>query len=140
MSDLKKITDGEVANEVNILFGGSYNVTYNYSSELAAYERVNGGVAHTDANTGKTLAVRNVIIQKVPEGIYIEGKGRVNFSVTGEGEVYIFRLGQMEKGTWKKADRLGRTQFFDADGKEIELARGTSWVEIVPDGYSFDWK
>lgn len=138
--DDKKITDGETANEINILFGGSYNVTYNYSAELAAYERINGGVAHTDANTGKTLTARNVIVQKVPPGDYIEGKGRVNFSVTGEGEVYIFRLDKMEKGTWKKVDRLARTQFFDASGKEIALVRGTSWVEIVPEGYEFNWK
>lgn len=138
--DDKKITAGETADEVNILFGSSYNVTYNYNTELAAYERANGGVAHIDANTGKTLTARNVIIQKVPPGEYIEGKGRVNFSVTGEGEVYIFRLGKMEKGTWKKADRLARTQFFSTDGKEINLARGTSWVEIVPEGYEFNWK
>lgn len=138
--DDKKITAGETANEVNILFGGSYNVTYTYNTELAAYERKNGNINHTDANTGKTLTARNIIIQKVPEGIYIEGKGRVNFSVTGEGEVYILRLGKMEKGTWKKTDRLSRTQFFGAGGEEIALARGTSWVEIVPEGYLFDWK
>jgi hypothetical protein len=138
--DDEKISVGETATEVNILFGGSYNVTYTYNAELAAYERTNGGVAHTDVNTGKTLAARNVIMQKVPAGDFIEGKGRINFSVTGEGEVYIARLGQLEKGTWKKADRLSRTQFFDAAGKEIKLARGTSWVEIVPDGYEYNWK
>ncbi|EKD76318.1 MAG: hypothetical protein ACD_43C00153G0001 [uncultured bacterium] len=138
--DDDKIMTGEAANEVNILFGGSYDVNYTYSEEFKAYERKNGSVNHTDANTGKTLTARNIIIQKVPAGNFIEGKGRVNFSVTGEGEVNIFRLGKMEKGTWKKADRLARTQFFTTDGKEIPLARGNSWVEIVPEGYSFDWK
>lgn len=138
--DDEKITIGETANQVNILFGDSYNVTYDYNTEGKYYERTNGGVTHTDSNTGKVLTTRNIIIQHVPEGDFIEGKGRVNFSVTGEGVVEIIRNGILTKGKWKKGDRLSRTQFFTEDGEEISLARGNSWVEIVPDGYSVDWK
>lgn len=138
--DDEKITAGETANQVNILFGGSYNVTYDYNVEGKYYERTNGGVTHTDSNTGKVLTTRNIIIQHVPEGEFIEGKGRVNFSVTGEGTVEIIRNGILTKGKWKKENRLSRTKFFTEDGEEISLARGNSWVEIVPDGYSVDWK
>lgn len=135
-----ELPTGEAATEVNIAFGGSYDVQYRYNAEGKYYERVNGGIVQTDANTGNTLTTRNIIIEKVPEGIYIEGKGRVNFAVTGEGEVYIFRNGVLTQGTWKKADRLDRTRYYDADGNEIALARGNTWVEVVPEGYSYDWK
>lgn len=131
---------GETATEVNIAFGGSYDVQYRYNAEGKYYERFNGGVMQTDENTGKTLTTRNIVIETVPEGIFIEGKGRVNFAVTGEGDVYIFRNGVMTKGTWKKADRLDRTRYYDETGAEIALARGNTWVEIVPAGYSYDWK
>jgi hypothetical protein len=131
---------GETANEVSIEFGGSYNVQYTYNADAKYYERSNGGVLQTDANTGNTLTARNVVIESVPEGIYIEGKGRVNFDVTGEGDVYIFRNGVLTKGKWKKADRLDRTRYYDEAGNEIPMARGNTWVEIVPTGYTFNWQ
>lgn len=128
------------ASEVNIYFGGAYDVKYVYNAEGKYYERWNGGVLSVDANNGDSIKTRNIIIQKVPPGEEIEGKSRINFSVTGEGEVYIFRNGQFVQGTWKKPDRLSRTKYYDADGNEIPLARGTTWVEIVPETHSFDWK
>ncbi|MBI4407086.1 MAG: DUF3048 domain-containing protein, partial [Candidatus Kerfeldbacteria bacterium] len=131
---------GDAATEVNIEFGGSYNVTYTYNSAAKYYERINGGTTQVDANNDRTLSVRNIILQHVPEGDYIEGKGRVNFSVTGEGTVEVIRNGVVTQGTWKKADRLDRTRFYDEAGVEIPLARGNTWVEIVPAGYTFDWK
>lgn len=138
--DDTKLPAGDAATEVNINFGGSYNVKYTYNVEGKYYERTNGGVLQTDANTDAILTTRNIIVQHVPAGIWIEGKGRVNFSVTGEGVAEVFRDGVLTKGTWKKTDRLGRTLFYDETGAEIPLARGNSWVEIVPEGYTVDWK
>lgn len=135
-----ELPSGDAATEVNILLGGAYNVTYTYNTDGKYYERTNGGVLQTDANTGQTLSTRNVIVEHVPAGDFIEGKGRVNFSVTGEGEVEIFRNGVVTKGVWKKADRVSRTKYFTSDGQEIPLARGNSWVEVVPEGYSVEWK
>lgn len=134
------LPNDDSATEINLGFGGSYDVTYTFNSEDGYYERINGGQNHTDSNTGKILTARNIIVQHVPEGDFIEGKGRVNFSVTGEGEVNIFRNGMLTTGIWKKADRLARTKFYTSDGQEIPLVRGNTWVEIVPDGYSVDWK
>ncbi len=138
-TDLAEL-DEATATEINIYLGGAYDVRYVYNTEGKYYERWNGGVLSIDANNGDTIKTRNIIIQKVPPGVEIEGKSRINFSVTGEGEVYIFRNGQFVQGTWKKADRLGRTKFYDANGNEIPLARGTTWVEIVPETHTFDWK
>lgn len=110
----------------------SYEVRWSYVPGEGYYKRYNGGALQTDAATGDTVTARNVVVQMVPPGEYIEGKGRINFSVTGEGKVLIFRSGEVVVGTWRKADRLSRTQFFDAAGEEIELNQGNTWVEIVP--------
>lgn len=128
------------AQEVNIYIGGAYDVKYKYNSENNYYERWNGGVEHIDANTGEILKVNNIIIEKVPPGWIIEGKGRINFDVTGEGEAHIFRQGEHIQGTWKKDDRLVRTKYYDANGNEIEFVRGNSWVHIVPEDRTFDWQ
>jgi len=126
--------------DVSIEFGGAYNVEYKFNYENNNYERLNGGVNHIDDNTGKVLTVRKVIVEKVPPGWYLEGKGRINFAVTGEGEAYIFQEGEMIKGKWKKPNRLARTMFYDEDGDEIEFVRGNAWIEIVPEGYGFTWQ
>lgn len=128
------------ATEVNVDYGYAYNVQYKFNATDNNYERYDGGAAHTDSNTGKILTARNVILEHVPAGMYIEGKGRINFAVTGEGKVEIFHEGVVTQGTWKKVDRLGRTKFYDDAGKEISLVRGNTWIEIVPEGYSSDWK
>ena len=138
--DDAKLPDGIVATEVKVNYGGAYNIIYTYNPEGKYYERTNGGVLQIDNNNDRTLTTRNIIIQHVPPGSYIEGKGRVNFSVTGEGVVEIIRNGVLTKGVWKKANRLDRTRFYDETGEEIQLARGNSWVEIVPEGYTVEWK
>lgn len=125
--------DARLASSVRIDFSTpSYEVGWEYKSENGYYERTNGGVLHTDAETGEILTARNIVVEIVPPGEYIEGKGRINFSVTGEGKVLIFRSGEVIEGTWKKVDRLSRTQYVDAAGLPIELNRGNTWVEVVP--------
>ncbi|MFA6027311.1 MAG: DUF3048 domain-containing protein [Patescibacteria group bacterium] len=136
----KKAGEAGYVSKINIDFGGSYNVEYRFNYENNNYERINGGVEHTDANTGKVLTTRNIIIEKVPPGQYLEGKGRINFSVTGEGDAYIFRDGELIEGRWKKADRLARTKYYDKQGNEVEFNRGNTWVEIVPEGYGYSWQ
>lgn len=124
--------------EVSIAFGGAYDVRFIYNESEGYYERFNGGTRHTDANTGDILTARNVIIHRVGEGIPIEGKGRINWPVTGEGEVIVYRDGQRIVGTWKKEDRSSRTQYVLEDGSEMPLQRGNSWIEIVPESISVE--
>lgn len=130
-------TVGTPAARIQIGFGGSYDVEYRYRETEQVYERWNGGVLHTDANTGEAILVKNVVLQEVAEGTDIEGKGRVNWPVTGEGAVHIFHGGQEFVGRWQKPDRLARTQFFADDGTLLPLWRGNTWVEIVPPHIAF---
>ncbi|MFH1426686.1 MAG: DUF3048 domain-containing protein [Candidatus Kerfeldbacteria bacterium] len=124
---------GKAMTGISIAFGGSYNVEYRYDREANSYLRSNAGVAHTDANTGGPIHVSNIVIQHVGEGISIEGKGRINWPVTGEGIVEIFHDGRLYTGTWKKETRQDRTRFFDHNGREIPLLRGNIWIAFVPD-------
>ena len=137
--DDEKIEKTEENNRVAVFFGGAYDTEFIYNTEKKSYERKNGGINHIDATTGEVLTARNVILQHVGEGIPIEGKGRINWPVTGEGNLDIFRLGQHIQGTWKKENRQSRTQYFDQNGKEIDLIRGNSWVQIIPPNISFEY-
>lgn len=125
---------------IHIAFGGSYNVDYAYNSANNYFERTNGGVLQTDAVNNEVISAKNVIIMHVGEGVYIEGKGRVNWPVTGSGAVDIFHDGQVYSGTWTKADRTSRTLFTDSSGNPIPLVQGNSWVEVVPNSIPFNYE
>lgn len=119
---------------INIEFSGpDYAVEYRYDREANSYQRFNGGMEHLDANTGNQLAPKNVIVQKVVE-TPLDDQGRINLDVVGEGEAIIFTNGKTVEGKWEKDDRVARTIYYDQDGKEIELSRGQTFVEIVPEG------
>lgn len=121
--------------QIRIEIGGAYNAEYSYNAVEEAYERSNTGILFTDENTGRAILAKNIIIERVPPGVLLPEKGRINFDVNGEGEAYIFRNGLQVNGTWKKDGRTSRTHYFDADGNEIPLERGQTWVHIVPEGY-----
>lgn len=122
----------EDAPMVEILYGGAYDAKFQYSQKRKAYERYSGGEIQVDANTNEGIAVKNVVVQFIEDGSEIEGKGRINWPVTGEGTVEVFRDGKRTVGTWKKADRLSRTEYFDVNGNPIEMIAGNTWIEIVP--------
>lgn len=119
--------------------GEDYLVRWVYDTTANAYQRYNGGELQKDANTDTVLSFKNVIVQIVPPAVPAGEKGRINFAVTGEGDVFIVRDGEVIKGRWKKPDRLSRTQFYTVDGSLIELNRGSTWVEILPETGSIDY-
>lgn len=122
----------DAATRASIQFGGSYDVVYTYDPSRNSYLRQNGGVVHTDALTGEQIAPQNVVLQFVDAGDAIEGKGRINWSVTGEGRVEVFHDGRVVNGRWKKTAREHRTVFIDESGAPLPLTRGSTWIAIVP--------
>lgn len=121
------------AQKVTIDFSSAgYQVEYNYNAEKKTYARSNGGQEHKDKNTKETIQVKNIAIVVIPEIVSYGEKGRLTLNLHGEGDAYIIRDGKKIVGRWKKADRLARTEFFDADGEKIPFAPGNIWVEVVP--------
>lgn len=131
---------GENGQELKVNFSSvSYQARFVYDRDSNTYGRFHGETEHKDANTDQQIRVNNVIVQKVAEERGGGEKGRILLNLQGEGEVLVFRDGQIITGNWKKADRNSRTKWFDAEGKEIPLNRGHSWVIIVPEGRTVEY-
>jgi len=135
--DAKPETD--VSLTVDFGSGPLYVAQYVYGYKNNAYSRWTAGEEQIDAVTGKPLEIKNVIVQVVPAAVAAGDEGRVNFNVTGEGKVYIARDGEVVEGTWKKADRLSRTLWYDAAGQEIALNRGATWIAVLPETGTVDY-
>lgn len=118
---------------------GDYAATWRYDSGRNAYLRSTAGVAHVDGLTGEQLTAKNVIVQFDRIQI-VNREGHVLYGSVGEGPAVIFQDGYTIEGAWTKTTREERTRYWDAEGKEIQFNRGTTWIAILPNGSPLDWR
>jgi hypothetical protein len=119
--------------EVKFSNGNTWTSQFKYSSFDNAYQRFEPkDTLQTYADSGQPIKVKNVVVQIIPKILAVGEAGRLTLDVSGKGRALVFRDGLKIEGTWKKADRLTRTKYYDTAGQEIELNRGTTWVHIVP--------
>jgi hypothetical protein len=84
----------------------------------------------TDAVSKDQIRARTVVVMRVPWRV-ADSAGHVLLNQFGEGEAFVYMDGKAVVGLWKKADRQGRTRFYDAAGAEIAFNRGPIWIEVV---------
>ena len=131
----------EDAKKVIIRFSGyNYEVEYQYDRDSNEYLRFNGGVEHKDRNTDQQIRAKNVIVVEIPPVVSIGEKGRLTFDISGEGRALVARHGEVIEGTWKKSDRTTKTRYYDSDGEEVDLGRGSTWVHIIPETQEYTYE
>lgn len=110
-----------------------YDVQWKYDSVTNTYKRYNGGSAHVDIEFDNTqLTASNVVIMFVKEKGPVDTELHMFYQVIGSGDAIIFQNGEATEGTWEKDSALDREVFYDTNGEEIKMVRGTTWVELVP--------
>ncbi len=131
-----KALDTPTATNIKFNFWDSmpgYDVEWKYDSASNSYLRHNGGKAHVDWEFDKPqLKASNVVIMFVKETGPLDTEHHMYYEVIGTGESIVFQNGEAVEGTWKKASALDREVFYDTNGKEIQMVRGATWVEMVP--------
>jgi len=109
-----------------------YAVTWDYDSASGFYKRSEGGSAHTDLENKEQLVAKNVVIQFTKQEGPLDEHKHIFYDVVSNGKATFFINGKTFDGTWKKSSQTGRTIFMNAQGREVEFARGQIWVEILP--------
>ncbi len=59
-------------------------------------------------------------------------KHRLEAKVIGSGVAWIATNGRTIKGTWKKTALTKPTRFYDAEGKEVTLTVGQTFIQVMP--------
>ena len=140
--DSSKYSEKPSATQVSIDFWtkGDYSSIFKYDQQKNTYLKFTGydssdqPIPHKDQETGEQVEVKNLIVQFVLEdSIAGDEKGRLDYQLVGSGKALVFIDGKVIDATWSKAERDGRTLFYDTDGNEIEFNRGKFWIAIVPD-------
>jgi hypothetical protein len=126
--------DRSVAQTITVNFSGSlFQVVYKYNPKTNTYARSVAGVPAKDKNTGVQVAPHNVFVLYTSIVPYVNAAGEkaVRINTTG-GKGDLFQDGKATQITWSKASRSARTVYKDFNGKEIQLNRGQTWIEVVP--------
>ena len=109
---------------------------YVFDKELRVFERYTGQESHLTPQ-GQKILVSNVIVQYVPYRV-VDGDGRLQLILHGEGKAKIFRDGKVINGLWQKQPG-GFTKFVDNKGKVIPLMPGPTWINVVTNGTRVDY-
>jgi hypothetical protein len=131
--------DGDSFSEITIPFNGSKAV-YKYDKTKNVLVRYAGTKEFKDAATGNAVTVQNVIVQyahfyhnNLPSGLWL-------CDLLGSGKAEYFIDGKHVTGTWERKSYDLPTVFRDANGKEIVLRPGNTWIAVHPDSVKISFK
>lgn len=127
---------GAPANVAHVPFSPYSDVYWHYNRTTGTYDRYYGSQQALSAS-GTPLAATNVVIQQAQETVtpYAEdanGVHEVMLGLIGSGPVTVLRNGVAITGTWSRSSISSRTKFYDRSGRQIGLAPGKTWIELVP--------
>ncbi|MCC6170206.1 MAG: DUF3048 domain-containing protein [Caldilineaceae bacterium] len=125
--------------------GTGSQVAYVYDGGSGRYLRSMGGGVHVDGVSGAQVAVENVIVQVVAHEAtnIVEdslGSTSIRINLFGSGPAIVFRDGQAFVGAWRSESRGDTPRFYDAQGAEIPLKPGKSWISVVPSSYAIGYQ
>ncbi len=116
-----------------------YGIDYTYVASSNSYNRFMADQAHKDKETAKQLSPKVVIVVKAPHSV-VDGVGHLAIDLVGSGDVWIFQDGGVTKAKWKKSSRTTNMSFVNAEGKDIKLNTGQTWVTVIPTDRTVEYK
>ena len=132
-----QMSAGNTAENILVPFSGSTKSTFTYDSSTGLYKKGQFGKDHIDENTGKTLTVKNVFVLNTTIEVINDNykNDYVDMDLTG-GSGYYAANGKVIPITWKKGGYNNAIKYYTADGKELTVAKGKSWVCFVSNNNS----
>lgn len=121
-----------VANNVelgNIFLHNKSRLAFN--PESRTYDYYEYGSLHTDAEDGQPLTFKNVILQNVSFN-QLDKNGYLTYNVVGSGSGYYITNGKAIPITWQKGSEAGVTHYYKADGSELAVNKGKTYIGLCP--------
>ncbi len=113
------------------------NVFLHNKSKLAfnpatrTYDYYEYGNIHQDAEDSQVLTFKNVLLQNVPF-TQLDKNGYLTYNVVGSGSGFYLTNGKVVPITWSKASETGFTHYYNADGTEVAVNRGKTYIGLLP--------
>ncbi len=107
------------------------NIMFEYNKDDQLYYRYQYGAPHIDCMNDEQVAVTNVVFkichgeERLPDDPNYD---YLAFGVHGTGDAVIFTNGKVIEGTWSRESDTAANKFYDADGNEIVMNQGKTWI------------
>lgn len=115
-----------------------FNSSYTYDAATNSYLRSQAGKPHTDREKGQ-INPKVVVVVEAPMSMVMEDGYREQIQTIGSGTARIFQDGVVLDARWSKKSKKDQIMFKDADGKDIALNRGQTWITVIPTGKVPTW-
>lgn len=116
-----------------------FNPSYTFNAADGVYERWYNGAEMYDGETQKRIVASNVIVQYADLTLYNGTSSRPVINFVGSGEADFFINGRHIHGSWMRNSMGDRTVFMDANGEEITLKPGKTFIQVVPTSHSITY-
>lgn len=115
-----------------------YYPHYTFNAAERVYERWYCGEEQYDGKSGKRIVASNVIVQFCKTEYVNKQASRPMITTTRGGVMDAYIDGRHIRGTWERNTVNDRTIFLDANGNEITLLPGKTFIQMIPE--SMDYK
>lgn len=116
----------------------AHHVTYTYSATDSAYVYNTETGPLIDANSGQPIKPVNVVLIQVSHHdagfTDVLGAPAVDFDLNGTGPADIFTQGKHYTGKWDLTNPELPMKILGADGKEMHLPGGLTWIHLIDPG------
>lgn len=132
--DVSTLEGAKSAVEIEIEYSYYHTTSYEYDEENKVYKRSMSGKANVDLETGEQYTAKNIIVYSVQNYTINDGenKGRQELNNIGSGSGYYITDGYAVPITWEKTSHSGQTVYKYADGTEITVNDGNTFIQIYP--------
>lgn len=131
--------DGKVIKGLVIDYKHNYKAGYEYDASKKLFYRTVNGIRLKDKETNVEVSTVNIIVVKVSTKI-VDDAGRLDVINVGSGSGYFITGGKLIEIEWSKESRSAKTSYKDLKGNPIQLNKGNTWIQVVPDYGTLDIK
>ena len=126
---------GDATSNISLNMSTAAKPQWQWSENARVWVRSEGSTAVKDSQ-GEPLTATNVVIIEV-KAVNSAFKAQNNTPVPdnileGTGTAIVATGGKTLTGKWSKADKNSPLELVTEDGKNLELAPGNTWVELLP--------
>lgn len=126
------IVSNTAARTVTIKFSSQYKPWFEYNPQEKLYYGFQFKTTHKDANTGKQLSFKNIIVQFVKEW-NIDKNGYQTMDLeNASGTGYYITNSKAVEITWKKNEKNRFMRYYDAAGNELTINPGKTYIAVFP--------
>ncbi|MDF2591287.1 MAG: hypothetical protein K0S75_753 [Clostridia bacterium] len=130
---------GKAIKGIVIDYKHNYKAGYEYDGNQKLFFRTINGVRLKDKETNVEVSTVNIIIEKVKSKI-VDDIGRIDITNVGTGRGYFITGGKLIEIEWSKGARNAKTTYKDLKGNPIQLNKGNTWIQVIPDYGTLDIK